>query len=418
MSEPRLRIAMVALDFHRQGGSEGRTAHLVDRLVADGHDVHLVGGRIRGPWDERVIQRRIPTPEHPHWLEVLLFASRAAALVRSERYDVVHNQIRPFAPGLVTVGGGSHRFYLDEVLPREQGRLLAGVKRCMPLHRVLLTLERRGFRPDRCPYIIANSELNRQGILRYYPVAPERVVVAYNGVDGERFCPAVRVRRRERTRRGLGLGPEDLVILLVGQGFARKGLGPLLDALAALRDPRWRLIVVGRGKSGVWSARARERGLAGVVDFVGHVDDPAAYYAAADVFALPTFFDPFANATLEAMAAGLPVITSRQNGAAEVLHPGVDGLVVDRPDDVGGLAAALASLADPDRRAALGERARETALRYSWDSPLEQTLAVYRETVKAESAPEGRRGIGRQVTTGERARGCESPEERGSMDRR
>ena len=63
--------------------------------------------------------------------------------------------------------GGSHRFYLDEVLPQEEGRVLAVVKRRMPLHRVYLALERRGFRPDRCLYIIANSELNRQGILRY-----------------------------------------------------------------------------------------------------------------------------------------------------------------------------------------------------------------------------------------------------------
>lgn len=382
---------MVALDFHRQGGSEGRTAHLVDRLIADGHEVHLVGVRIAGHWDPRIVQRPIRTPEHPHWLEVVLFSRRADVLLRAERYDVVHNQIRPFVPGVVTVGGGSHRFYLEEVLPQEQGRVLAVVKRCMPLHRVLLTLERRGFRPDRCPYIIANSELNRQGILRYYPIARERVVVAYNGVDAARFSPAIRSRYREAMRRTLDLGPEDLAVLFVGQGFARKGLGPLLEALAALRDPRWRLIVVGRGKSGVWAARAKRLGLPGRVGFVGHVSNPEAYYAAADVFALPTFFDPFANATLEAMASGLPVITSRRNGAAEILRPGVDGLVVDRPDDVAGLAEAVASLADPTRRNTLGEQARATALRFPWDGVLERTLGVYREVIGAENRVASRR---------------------------
>jgi len=210
--------------------------------------------------------------------------------------------------------------------------------------------------------------------------------VAYNGVDAARFCPDGRARHRQAMRRTLGLGPEDLAVLFVGQGFARKGLGPLLEALAALRDPRWRLIVVGRGKGGAWSARAGRLGLAGWVGFVGHVGDPETYCAAADVFALPTFFDPFANATLEVMAASLPVITSRQNGAAEILRPGVDGLVVDRPDDVDGLAAALASLADPGRRAALGGQARETALRYPWDSPLERTLRVNLEVVDAEQS--------------------------------
>jgi UDP-glucose:(heptosyl)LPS alpha-1,3-glucosyltransferase len=118
------------------------------------------------------------------------------------------------------------------------------------------------------------------------------------------------------------------------------------------------------------------------VRFAGRVADPEHYYAAADIFALPTFFDPFANATLEAMASGLPIVTSRQNGAAEILRPGVDGLIVDRPDDVEGLAEALASLADPAMRSALGGQARQTALRFPWERPLERTLEVYGEVTR------------------------------------
>lgn len=380
----RLRVAMVALDFHRQGGSEGRTAHLVDRLVAAGHEVHLVGARIHGTWDSRAVLRPVHTAAHPHWLEVLQFSRSATALVRAGGFDIVHNQIRPFAPGVVTVGGGSHRFYLREVLPQEKGSGGAALKRCMPLHLVLLALERRGFQSDRCPFIIANSCLSREGVLKYYAYPPERVVVAYNGVDAERFSPEARRRYRNQRRTALGIGPEDFLVLFVGAGFARKGLGPLMDATARLqaRGLRPHLVVVGAGSTGAWRSRAVRLGLAGRVSFVGHVADPEAYYAAADVFSLPTFFDPFANATLEAMASGLPVVTSRRNGAAEILRPGVDGLIVDRPDDVGGLAEALAFLQDPARRAAVGERARETAVKYRWDGPLEQTLQVYRAVLE------------------------------------
>ena len=386
MSECALRIGMVALDFHREGGSEGRTAHLVDRLVADGHDVHLVGARIMGNWDRRVVQRRIPTPEHPHWLEVLLFARRAEAVVRSERYDVVHNQIRPFVPGIVTVGGGSHRFYLDEVLPREQGAWRAAVRRRLPLHRMLLAMERQGFDPRRCPFIIANSQLSRSGILRYYRFPPERIVVAHNGVDPVRFTPESRPLYREATRRHLGIGPEEYTVLFVGQGFARKGLGALLAALAALgrRSVGARLVVVGRGPSRPWMREAARLGIDSRVTMVGHVSNPVPFYAAADAFALPTFFDPFANATLEAMAAGLPVVTSGQNGAAEVLRSGVDGLVVDGPDDVTGLVEALSQLADPAARRAMGQSARQTALRCPWEQSLERTLATYREVIGAQ----------------------------------
>jgi len=380
MSESRLRVAMVALDFHREGGSEGRTGHLVDRLVAEGHEVHLVGARIRGTWDPRVVFHSVRTPAHPHWLEVIQFSRRARALARGEGFDIIHNQIRPFIPGVVTAGGGCHRFYVREVLPQEKGRACAVMSRVTPLHLVLLALERRGFHSDWSPFILANSYLNRDGILKYYPFPPERVVVAYNGVDSTRFSPTLRERFRERQRTALGIAPGELLVLFMGAGFARKGLAPLLSAAATLRDAaiRPRLVVVGGGRSGGWRARAARLGLADRVVFVGPVSDPEMYYAAADVLALPTFYDPFANVTLEAMASGLPVVTSRRNGAAEILRHGIDGLVMDQADDVLGLAETLASLHDPALRATLGERARETALKYPWESSVEQTLKVYR----------------------------------------
>jgi UDP-glucose:(heptosyl)LPS alpha-1,3-glucosyltransferase len=211
-------------------------------------------------------------------------------------------------------------------------------------------------------------------------MSPGQVVVAYNGVDGTRFSPELRARYRGSRRASLGVEPEDLLILFVGSGFARKGLGSLLVAGSTLRTRGvpFRLVVVGAGSREGWIRRARTLGIAEYVSFTGHVRDPESFYAAADVFALPTFFDPFANATLEAMAAGLPVVTSRDNGAAEVLRPGVDGLIVDRAENVSGLVEALASLQDPARRAALGEAARETALKYPWEGPLEHTLGVYR----------------------------------------
>jgi UDP-glucose:(heptosyl)LPS alpha-1,3-glucosyltransferase len=252
---------------------------------------------------------------------------------------------------------------------------------------VLLALERKRYRPEVCPYIIANSCLGRDGILRYYPMPPERIVVAYNGVDATRFSPDLRGHCRDERRRALEIGAEDLLVLFMGSGFARKGLGPLLAAMAQLcdRSPSARLAVVGGGPAQHWRRQAVRLGLGDRLRFVGCVGDPESYYAAADVFALPTFFDPFANATLEAMASGLPVITSRRNGVSEILRPGEDGLVVDRPDDVAGLAEALTSLLDPARRKAMGEQARQTALRFSWERPLEQTLAVYRDVLKAES---------------------------------
>ena len=96
---------------------------------------------------------------------------------------------------------------------------------------------------------------------------------------------------------------------------------------------------------------------------------------AADGLLLPTRYDPFANASLEAAACGLPVVSTRQNGAMEVIDDG--GLAVDDPEDTGALARALDDLADPAARAAMGERARKRALVADWTSHAERLRELY-----------------------------------------
>jgi UDP-glucose:(heptosyl)LPS alpha-1,3-glucosyltransferase len=376
----RLRVAMVALDFHRHGGSEGRTGHLVDALVAQGHEVHLLGARIRDDWDPRVVRRIVPTARHPKWLETLVFIRGARRIVERVPFDIIHNQIRPYLPGVVTVGGGCHRYYLERILPRERGALGAWGKRISPLHRILLGLERRRYRPDGDTWVIANSRLNRDGILAYYPLPAERIRVVYNGVDPDRFTPGNAADFRAETRRALEFQDEDVAVLFVGGNFARKGLGLLLEATArsGATRARLRVAVVGGRQSSRWDRLVHALGLDGRVRFVGPVAQPERYYAAADVFALPTHFDPFANAALEAMASGLPVITTRQNGVAEILAHGVNGLIADDPPTAAGLAALLAECGSADRRRALGQAARETALGFSWAATAEATLDVYR----------------------------------------
>jgi UDP-glucose:(heptosyl)LPS alpha-1,3-glucosyltransferase len=347
-----------------------------------------VGARIDGPVDARVVCHRIPTMARPHWLDLWQFARRAERLVPGLDCDVVHNQIRPFVPGVLTVGGGCHRFYLSEVLPRERGAVRAWAKRQAPLHRLLLALERRGLTPARCPVVLTNSALARAGILKYYDYPGDRIVVAHNGVDAERFRPAASPESREAVRRRLSVGPGEILVLFVGSGFARKGLGALLEAVARIEaaGSAYRVAVVGGGSSGAWRRRAERLGVADRVRFVGAVPDPETYYRAADIFALPTHFDPFANATLEAMASALPVVTTRENGVAELIRPGRDGLVIEHPEAVDDLARALGALRDPDARRAMGAEARRTALRHPWDAPLEAALRAYQRAAAERAA--------------------------------
>ena len=112
---------------------------------------------------------------------------------------------------------------------------------------------------------------------------------------------------------------------------------------------------------------------------VGAIDDPVPYYAAADVFVLPTFYDPCSLSVSEAAASGLPSVTTRFNGAAELLSEGVDGSVIDDPADDAELAGALRPLLDAGVRQRMGEAARKLALKHTLDYNCDQIVAIYQQ---------------------------------------
>ena len=224
--------------------------------------------------------------------------------------------------------------------------------------------------------VIANSELVKREILREYGTPAGRVHIVPNGLTAESFTPAP-AGLREEARRKLDLTGQDFIILFAGSGWERKGLRFALAAVAALPAAlRPVLLVAGAGErpGGNLTARAR---------FLGPVPpgELRALFAAADVFLLPTLYDPFSNACLEALAAGLPVVTTADNGFSEILSPGVDGETVEHAADVDALASALTAWADPARRSAARETIRAKAARFTIEANLARTLTVLESVV-------------------------------------
>ncbi|MGH8056393.1 MAG: glycosyltransferase family 4 protein, partial [Candidatus Entotheonellia bacterium] len=243
---------------------------------------------------------------------------------------------------------------------------------------VLLALERRVFRET--PFIIANSVQAMQQIIHHYNIPASRLQVIYNGVDHTRFHPGVRTRFREQQRATWGVPADEMVLLLVGSGFHRKGLGYLVQALGKLHRrgiANVRAVVVGKGHPGPYQRLAATLGVADRVHFAGLCPEVERSYAAADVLVLPTLYDPFANACLEAMACGLPVLTTEANGAAELLHDGINGCVLKTPLSAETLVERLYDLLPSQRRQALAEAGYHTACEYPFSQALDQTLRVY-----------------------------------------
>jgi UDP-glucose:(heptosyl)LPS alpha-1,3-glucosyltransferase len=186
-------------------------------------------------------------------------------------------------------------------------------------------------------------------------------------------------------RARLGLASDAPVLLLVGSGFARKGVDRLIDALAACADGAAHLVVVGADKGeGRARARARARGVDGRVHFPGPQQDVRPWYGLADAFALPTLYDPFPNAALEALACGLPIVTSTQCGAAELVRAGENGYVcdaLDAPALARACAEVLALARDPRARAA----ARAVAEPLEIGAMARRLIALYRELLAVRS---------------------------------
>jgi len=212
-------------------------------------------------------------------------------------------------------------------------------------------------------------------------VPPEQIRLIYNGVDTQRFSPAHRAVYREEIRRRLGVSEDELLFLLVAHNFRLKGLPTLLRAMSQWnrRCGPGRLVVVGGKRPGRYARSARRLGLETSVTFVGSVDNTVPFYAAADVYVQPTFYDPCSLAMLEALASGLPVVTSRQNGAGELLGEGVEGYVLADPADPQELLRRMETLQDASLRQRMGRAARTLALEHTLKHNVDEVLDVYED---------------------------------------
>lgn len=227
-------------------------------------------------------------------------------------------------------------------------------------HAVILDLERRVFDPANTRLVIANSQMIRDEILSHFSFPQDRVRVVYNGIH-----PLADLPPRDEARRRFGIDPDTFCALFLGTGWERKGLSTAIKAMEMVDDAT--LLVAGRGPADFYrGANAR---------FLGPVSDIAALFAAADVLTLPTWYDPFSNACLEALAAGLPVITTSANGFSEIMTSGIHGEVVP-PGDALALAEAIDSWSNVERRLAARPECLKLAGEFAMERNAAETMAL------------------------------------------
>ncbi|MBI5902482.1 MAG: glycosyltransferase family 4 protein [Deltaproteobacteria bacterium] len=366
-----MKIGLIRYRYTPYGGAEVFLERFIKELLRRGHEIEVFSTSWAGAG---VTLHRIAVAG-PSFIRPLVFALRAAKEVERVKPDVVVSLERTSCQDIYRAGDGCHREWLiRRRSTASKARRLA--IRLNPLHATLLYLEKRLFSSARLKKVVANSNSVKQDIIRHYGLPEEKICVIYNGIDA---IPGLDETERQRIRRGFGFGREAVVLMFVGSGFERKGLIYLIRALGELKDRGdLRLLVIGKGKKDRYLREAQRLGVGERVVFAGPVKGASVLYRAGDIFVLPSIYEPFSNACLEAMAAGLPVVTSKVNGASEVMRDGATGAIVEDPTDSSGLARKIALFLDRDRRVEAGRAARIEARKY----PIERCVNEFLKLVE------------------------------------
>ena len=334
-----MRVGLIHMRHARTGGTERYLDQLSTYLAEAGHEPVIVCRSHEQASHEAVRFEVLRPLALGRAQRLMTFARAVERHVAETAYDVVFGLGKTWTHDVTRLGGGLHATYIERAHRATERPIERWVGFSSWKNRAALAIEQRALAPDAVRKVITNSEFVRRDVEARYGVAPETIEVVYNGVDHERFHPGLRSGAGAELRHSLEFQPEDLVLLFLGTGYGRKGLDLVLEAFArvAPERPEARLMVVGYdSRRREFEERARELELDGKTRFLGGRRDAEACYGAADLYTLPTRYDPFANSTLEALAVGLPVITSDANGGSELLTAGVEGSVVSADDATAG----------------------------------------------------------------------------------
>ncbi len=323
------------------------------------------------------------------------FVERAGQYARERGFDVVHSISPCPSADVYQPRGGT----VPEMLERNRALRSRSVQRGLKWltqranrkYALLHDLERRTLHHDPPPWVIAISEYVARQLTRHYAFDDDRVARIFNGVDPDLTPDPERLRARQEIRRQFDVGTDDVMALCVAHNFKLKGVPRLVDAIARVRAqagedaPRVVAMIVGRDDPTGLAPQVSRHDLESDIIFTGPTQRIRAFFHAADVLVHPTYYDPCSRVVLEALASGLPVITTRFNGAAERITEGREGYVIDTPDDVETLASCIMKLTDASHRKDCARHAVQAVEGISMRDHAANVMTLY-ERIRSERA--------------------------------
>lgn len=381
----------LALNFRRidptRGGAETYVVDLCKSLIRAGQSIDLYAESWKeGALPPEVRCIAVAAPGRTRRSQIWNFARNSAAAIDPSHYDCTVGFINTYAHDVIIPQGGVHGGSLQANSMRFQSpwvrRLYVLGKMLDPKYFLYRAIELRQYAPERQARVIAVSNMVRRHIQSLHHVARSLIHVVPNAIAADRVKVSQPGAVRCAFRNRLGLEPSDLVGLFVGHNFALKGLKPLLRALGARNRPGARpihLLVCGGGRVAPYQRMARALGIDQTVHFLGFHDDIRECFASSDFFVMPSYYDPCSLVVLEALACGLPVITTVQNGASELYGDGQEGYTLTSPDARGELIAALEHMTNDAQRKVMSARASLLGAERSFDDHVDALIQVFQE---------------------------------------
>lgn len=372
-----MKAALVILHTDpRRGGAERYTVDLARVLAARGHDVTLLASDAESPAIEGVHYIAMDAHGWTRTMRYRQFISSVETHFKTNAYDIVHAMLPVRRCDVYHPHAGI-----------AAASLLRANAMFNPRRRAMADVERQLLTGEKPPITLCLSKYNEANLRRYFTDAPTAML--FNAVDLSKFDPANRPDAGKTIREKFAIAEGDVVALMIAQDFERKGLRQAIQALASIDNPRLRLIVVGKEPTKKYEKLATRLGVSSRVTFAGSTDDPYAFYQAADFFILPTRHDPCSLVVLEALAMGLPVISTAFNGATEIMHNGEHGFVLTDPADVPAIARSISLLLDDTSRAAMRDACMTLRPKLAYESHVDKLEKIWGEAKGRNSSANG-----------------------------
>ncbi len=368
-----MKIAIIRKKYTFHGGAEGFSQNLITQLADAGHEIHIYSINWSDHFYKNIYFHKVPAITFNSFLRDLTFAISTFFLLRRQRkyFDIIQSHDKTLFQDIYRAGDGCHIEWLRQrwkrSAPLEKLSIIIN-----PYHWLILIIERMIFKGHRYKKIIAISEMVKKNIIDNYHINETDIVVLYNGVDLERFCHQNKERYREEIRKRYSIDEDTFVALFVGSGFKRKGVELLLKAVELVSKPIT-VLIVGKGSEKKFKYLIKRQ----QIIFCGIQKEIHKYYAAADVFVLPTIYEPFGNVHLEALASGLPVITTKLSGASEIIEGGKQGFTLEKPENIEEIAEKIMLLMDGNVKERMASEARKLAETFSFENHIKKMFELY-----------------------------------------